>query len=104
MQRGEVWWAKMPAPAGVRPVLLLTRNTAYGSRTHATVAPLTRSARPIRSHVPVGPEDGVPQLSVVNVDDIQTLPMAWLARRITTLTPDKMAEVARAIKFALNLD
>jgi mRNA-degrading endonuclease toxin of MazEF toxin-antitoxin module len=40
----------------------------------------------------------------VNLDDIQTMPMAWLDRRITTLSPEKMAEVAGAIRFALDLD
>lgn len=104
MQRGEIWWARLPTPAGSRPVLLLTRNSAYGNRSHTTVAPLTRSGRPIGSHVPVGPDDGVPKASVVNLDDLQTLPVAWLDRRISALSPEKMAEVARAIKFALDLD
>jgi hypothetical protein len=26
----EVWWADLPEPAGRRPVLLLSRNDAYG--------------------------------------------------------------------------
>jgi mRNA-degrading endonuclease toxin of MazEF toxin-antitoxin module len=26
MRRGEVWWADLPAPAGKRPVVLLSRN------------------------------------------------------------------------------
>ena len=29
MRRGEVWWADLPAPAGRRPVVLLSRNEAY---------------------------------------------------------------------------
>jgi mRNA-degrading endonuclease toxin of MazEF toxin-antitoxin module len=103
MQRSEVWWTRLPNPAGFRPVLLLTRNSAYGNRTHVTVAPLTRSGRPIRSHVPIGPEDGVPQPSVVNLDDIQTMPIAQLVRRITVLSDERMAEVEQAIKFALAL-
>jgi mRNA-degrading endonuclease toxin of MazEF toxin-antitoxin module len=103
MQRSEVWWARLPGPAGFRPVVLLTRNSAYANRTHATVAPVTRSGRPIRSHVPIGPEDGVPQPSGVNLDDIQTMPIAQLVRRITVLSDERMAEVDRAIKFALGL-
>lgn len=84
-------------------MVLLTRNSAYARRTHATVAPITRSGRPIRSHVAVGPEDGLPQPSVVNLDDIQTMPMAQLLRRIAVLSDERMAEVDRAIKFALDL-
>lgn len=81
----------------------MTRNSAYSLRTHVTVAPVTRSARRIDSHVPVGPDDGLPQLSAVNLDDIQTVPLSRLEQRITELSPEKMAEVDRAIKFALAL-
>ena len=28
MKRGEVWWARLPAPQGLRPVLLLSRQKA----------------------------------------------------------------------------
>ena len=101
MQRGEVWWARLPTPAGLRPVVHLTRNSAYANRTHATVAPLTRSGRPIASHVLVGPEEGLPQPSVINLDDIQTMPMAQLVRQITTLSDERMRDVDKAIKYAL---
>jgi hypothetical protein len=30
MRQYEVWWASLPQPAGRRPVLLLSRNGAYG--------------------------------------------------------------------------
>jgi mRNA-degrading endonuclease toxin of MazEF toxin-antitoxin module len=40
---------------------------------------------------------------VINLDDIQTLPMALLTRRIATLSERKMREVEEAIKFALDL-
>lgn len=82
---------------------MLTRNEAYAVRTHVTVAPLTKSARPIRAHVPVGPAQGLKVESVVNADDIFTIPMSWLDRRLATLDPAKMAEVELAIKFALAL-
>ena len=29
MRCGEVWWADLPAPAGRRPVVLLSRNEGY---------------------------------------------------------------------------
>jgi len=53
--------------------------------------------------VPIGPEDGVPQLSVINLDDIQTMPTSQILRRIAMLSDERMAEVDRAIKFALDL-
>ena len=103
MRRGEVWWAELPPPIGRRPVVLLSRDVAYRVRTSITVGIVTRITRNIPVEVPLGPEDGMPQQCVVNLDDILTIPKARLAERITTLSPEKMTAVARAISFALDL-
>jgi mRNA interferase MazF len=103
VRRGEIWWARLRAPKASRPVLLLSRNSAYGRRTHVTVAPLTRTARSIRTEVALSNADGVPTDSVVNLDDIQTIPARWLDRQVATLSPQKMDDVDRAVRFALDL-
>lgn len=103
MRRGEVWWAELPPPIGRRPVVLLSRDVAYRVRTAITVGIVTRIARNIPVEVPLSPEDGMPQQCVVNLDDILTIPKARLAERITTLSPQKMTAVVKAIIFALDL-
>jgi len=103
VRRGEVWWAELAPPVGRRPVVLLSRDVAYRVRTSVTVAIVTRVARNIPVEVPLGPEDGMPRQCVVNLDDIRTIPKARLAQRITTLSPEKMAAVARAVVYALDL-
>ncbi len=103
MQRAEVWWADLPAPIGRRPVLLLSRNSAYKVRTSITVAIITRTIRDIPVEVPLDEADGMPSRCVVNLDDILTIPKSTLSSRVTTIPPDKMASVARAIAFALDL-
>lgn len=103
MRRGQVWWAELPPPVGRRPVVLLSRDVAYRVRTSITVGIVTRIARDIPVEVPLGPEDGMPQRCVANLDEILTIPKARLTERITTLSPQKMAAVARAIIFALDL-
>ncbi len=103
MRRGEVWWANLPAPAGRRPVLLLSRNAAYRARTNVTVAAVTRTIRGIPSEVRLGPDDGMPTECVVNLDDILTIPKALLSERITSLSPEKLALAADAIRFSLDL-
>ncbi len=103
MRRGEVWWAELPPPVGRRPVVLLSRDVAYKVRTSITVGIVTRIARNIPVEVPLGPEDGMPQQCVINLDDILTIPKARLAERITMLSPQKMTVVARAVIFALDL-
>ena len=103
MRRGEVWWAKLPPPIGKRPALLLSRNAAYRVRTSITVAIATRTIRAIPVEVLVGPEDGMPSQCAVNLDNILAIPKSALTERITTLSPEKMAAVERAIVFALDL-
>ena len=103
MRRGEVWWVELPPPIGRRPVVLVSRDTAYRVRTSVTVGTVTRTIRAIPVEVPLGPEDGMPEQCVVNLDDIIAIPKARLAERITTLSPQKMTAVARAIIFALDL-
>jgi mRNA interferase MazF len=103
VRRGEVWWAELPSPIGRRPVVLLSRDVAYTVRTSVTVAIVTRVARNIPVEVPLGPEDGMPQQCVVNLDDILTIPKARLTERITMLSPEKITAVARAVIFGLDL-
>ena len=103
MRRGDVWWVELPSPAGRRPVLLLSRNEAYAVRGLVTVAPVTTRIRRIPSEVPLGPEDGLPQECVINLDTITTIAKASLRERLTTLSPAKLKEVEAALHFALGL-
>ena len=103
MKRGEIWWAALPAPAGRRPVLLLSRDAAYSIRSAATVAPLTRTIRHIPVEVPLDRRDGVSARCVVNLDDLATIPLKMLTDRITSLSPQRMEQVEQAIRFALDL-
>jgi mRNA interferase MazF len=103
MRRGEVWWAELPAPAGRRPVVLLSRNEAYGLRELVTVAPVTSRIRRIPTEVLLGPEDGLPRACAANLDIITAIPKCALAERITGLRPEKLRAVEAAIEFALGL-
>ncbi len=103
MHRGEVWWADLPAPAGRRPVLLLSREEAYSVRALVTVAPVTTRVRQIPAEVPVGREGGLPKSCVVNLDTIVTIARSSLHDRITALRPEKLLAVAEAIHFSLGL-
>ncbi len=103
MRHGEVCWAELPQPIGRRPVLLLSRDAAYSVRTSVTIGLVTRTIRAIPVEVPLGPEDGMPEQCVANLDSILTIPKAKLTERITTLSVEKMTAVAKAIIFALDL-
>jgi mRNA interferase MazF len=103
LRRGEVWWANLQAPAGPRPVVLLSRDVAYERRRSVTIAPVTTTIRGLPVEVALGPEDGLARQSVVNADNITTIRKAILARRITVLSTSKMESVDEAIRFALGL-
>ncbi len=103
MKRGEVWWAKLPPPAGRRPVLLVSREDAYAVRALIIVASVTTRVRDIPAEVALGPEDGLPRKCVANADVLTTVPKDALERRITALSPSRMAVVDRALAFALGL-
>lgn len=47
MKRGEVRWIELAPPAGRRPAVRLSRDSAYRVRASATVAPITRTIRHI---------------------------------------------------------
>jgi len=104
MERGDVWWARFSAPIGTRPVVLLSRNEAYRVRRSVTVALVTTRVRGIPVEVPLAAEDGMPRPSVVNCDEVHTVPLSAIANRITGLTPDTMNAVANAVRFALDME
>jgi mRNA-degrading endonuclease toxin of MazEF toxin-antitoxin module len=64
---------------------------------------VTRTIRDIPVEVLLEQEDGMPAKCVVNLDEILTIPKSRLIERITVLSPEKMAAVAKAIVFALDL-
>jgi mRNA interferase MazF len=103
MRRGEIWWADLPAPAGRRPVVLLSRNEAYAVRELVIVAPLSSRIRRIPSEVALGRADGLPRRCVANLDTLTTIPKHTLTQRLIALTPEKLAAVDRALRFAVGL-
>ena len=103
MRRGEIWWADLPAPAGRRPVLILTREAAIPVRTAVTVASITRTVYDIPAEVPINQGDGMPTACVINCDNLLTVPKTVLKERICTLSHVKMKAVEQAVKFALDL-
>lgn len=103
MKRGEIWWARLPFPAGRRPVVLVSRNSAYTVRASVTVIEVSRSVRGIPTEIPLGKRDGLPKRCVANADNIITIPKTWLETRIAALRVEKEATLDAALRFALAL-
>lgn len=103
MKRGEVWWAHLPEPAGRRPVVLLSRDSAYRVRSALTVAPVTRTIRNIPVEVLLDQTDGLPSRCVVNLDDLTTIPKDLIKERIAVLSAERVQQIDESIRFALDL-
>ena len=103
MRRGEIWWAHLPPPSGRRPVVLVSRDAAYGVRTAVTVAPVTTTIRDIPVEVVLDEGDGLPRRCVVNLDDLTTIPKDLLRTRLAVLSRQKLLDIEAAIRFALEL-
>ena len=103
MRRGDIYWAKFPAPVGNRPVILISRDEAYSVRARLTVIPMTRTIRGMATEVRFGPSDGLPKACVANADELVTIAKQQLGERIATAHGNRMLELDEALRFALAL-
>jgi mRNA-degrading endonuclease toxin of MazEF toxin-antitoxin module len=81
----EIWWAALPEPAGRRPVLLLTRDSAYEYLSAFVVAEITTRVRYIPQEVTVGKNEGLSRRSAANLDRIRAVHRSLLETRIGTI-------------------
>ena len=83
---------------------VLTRDAALGVRTSVTCAPITRTVRGIDSEVEVGAEQGLGERSVINCDNIVTIPLRDLeASPAGWLDELKRSQLDRALRYALDI-
>ena len=102
MKQYEIRWASLPAPIGRRPVLLLTRTAAYDYLSKVVVAEVTSTIRSIPQEVPLGTSEGLPRLSVANLDNVHVIPKKVIGDVIGRLHVGRQREVKRALGYALD--
>ena len=103
MKHGEIRWYKFILPDKKRPIIILTRDSVLEYLGEVTVAPITSVVRDIPSEVFLSKADGMPHDCVINCDHLQTVSRRKIGALITSLPPAKMADVGRAIRFALDI-
>lgn len=103
MKRGEIRWYKFTRPDKKRPVLILTRDSVMEYLGELTIAPITTTVRNIPSEVFLSKTDGMPRDCAVNCDHLQTVSKGRIGTLITSLSATKMFDVAKAVRFALNI-
>lgn len=104
MRRGEIWWADIPQPIKPRPVIILTRNAVVDTIGSVVVALITRTRRGLPTEVLVGRSEGLPSPSVINLDNIMTIPRYRLQHLMGGLSGQRIVELNQAIRIALEVE
>jgi mRNA interferase MazF len=86
-----------------RPALILTREAVRPHLTWVTVAPITSRIRGLTVEVAVGPSNGLDQESVINCDNIVTIPTSAVGRQIGFLWSEQERQLSEAIRAAFDL-
>jgi len=102
MRQYEVWWASLPPPVGRRPVLLLSRDSAYAVLNKVIVAEVTSTVRDIPVEVPLGPREGLLRRSVANLDNVHVVARSDLTEKLGALPATRIGEVKRALGYVLD--
>jgi mRNA interferase MazF len=92
----------LPDPVGHRPVLLLSRSSAFAYLSRVLVVEVTTTIRGISQEVSLGPHEGLPRRCVANLDALRTIASPSLTSRIGRLAPGRHLEVKRALGHALH--
>jgi mRNA interferase MazF len=82
-------------------VVILTREGSIGHLVTVTIAPITSTIRGVASEVRLDVDDGMKDVCAVNLHNTITVPQKLVGRLIATLSPERMEDVCRALRFSL---
>jgi mRNA interferase MazF len=82
----------------------LTRDSAIPLLANVTVAAITTRIRGLRTEVPLDERHGLDRSSVINCDNVVTVPKTALGRLRGHLDPKASARLRDALMIALGLD
>lgn len=102
--RGEIWLLNLPSPDRRRPVLVLSRPSLLRVLHTATVAAITSTLRGVPTEVTLGVEDGLKQVSCVNLTNVFTVRRSDLRHYVGSVSAQKMREVCHALNIACGCD
>jgi mRNA interferase MazF len=112
VRRGEIWWARLPAPRGSEPgfrrPVVVVQSDAFNRSAIQTVlaAVITSNTRladaPGNVRLTRG-QSKLPRESVVNVSQIITLDRSYLVERVTKLPPKQLLALEEGLRLVLDL-
>lgn len=99
-EHGEIWETEI---GKLRPVVVVSRDDVGGRRDSTTVAVITSTVRGHPGEVLLDHRDGLPNVCVINCDDLHSIRKTRLERRIGRLSETKIEALDDALRFALQL-
>lgn len=112
MNRGEVWWASLPAPTGSgpgfrRPVVIVQANPFNASRIATVIVAVITSNlaladAPGNFRIGRG-ESGLNKPYVINVSQLYTLDRELLTQRVRSLPAEAVRAMDEGLKLVLGL-
>jgi len=108
--RGEMWMIDLDPTrgheqAGKRPALIVSDDTFNtGPAGLVIVLPLTTKSKGVRCHVPVQPpEGGLRKPSFIKCEDVRSVAVERLSRRMGSVSPATMEAVALRLRILMDL-
>lgn len=101
MKQYEIRWVRLPEPVGLRPLLLLSRTSAYEYLSKVLAAEVTTRIRGIPQEVRLGSRDGMPKPCTAKLDNIHLVATRSIGPLITRLGAQRIPDVKRALGHVL---
>lgn len=103
MNRGDVFSVNWPT-AGEHPAVIVTRQGAIPFLRNVAVVLVTTTVRDLPTEVPVGRAEGLDRDSVINCDNVLTVPKEDLGPYRGRLGIEAVERLNRSLAIALGLD
>ena len=112
IRRGEIWWARLPTPAGSepgyrRPVIVLQSDAFNRSAIRTVVAAVITSNVQLAGapgNVLLTPkQSGLSRNSTVNVSQIVAIDKSCLAKRVRRLAAKQLTAIDAGVRLVLDL-
>lgn len=107
MRRGELYRVRRPSsadPKRFRVFAVVSRQVLIDSRFSTVIcAPVYTAYEALSTQVPIGADDGVKHESGIHCDELVSLPKSLLTDYVGCLSAQKLQQLDRALRMALQL-
>lgn len=106
MRRGDLYRVRKPGgdPRRARVLVVVSRQALVDSRFSTVVcAPVYSRGAGLSTQVPVGPDEGLKHESWIMCDNLVSVAKSQLTDYVGSLRGERLAELARSLKIALDV-